>query len=147
MYVCLQACKEWFKVGCRPFIGLDGCHLKGPQKGILLAAVGVDANNCMFPITYAVVEGENKKSWKWFLEALQQDLGIYNQDQWTFISDKQKCLDSTCEAVLPHVHYRLCALHLHANFKPACYRGKAFKDLFWNAATATNITLRMQCKV
>lgn len=24
MYVCLDACKKGFKVGCRPFIGLDG---------------------------------------------------------------------------------------------------------------------------
>lgn len=34
------ALREGFKRGCRPFIGIDGCHLKGPYKGVLLSAVG-----------------------------------------------------------------------------------------------------------
>lgn len=29
MYVCMNACKNGFKVGCRPLIGVDGCHLMG----------------------------------------------------------------------------------------------------------------------
>lgn len=65
-----------FKVGYRPFIGVDGCFLKGPCGGQLLVAIGVDANNCMFSIAYAVVEGENKSSWTWFLKILIEDLGI-----------------------------------------------------------------------
>ena len=28
LYVCLDACKKGF-VACRPFIGVDACHLKG----------------------------------------------------------------------------------------------------------------------
>ncbi|KAL0434777.1 UNVERIFIED_CONTAM: hypothetical protein Sradi_0185600 [Sesamum radiatum] len=31
--------------GCRPIICLDGCHLKSSVGGILLSAVGIDANN------------------------------------------------------------------------------------------------------
>ena len=49
-YVCFAAYKERFKLGYIKFFGVDGCHLKGPHKAILLAAVGVDANNSMFPI-------------------------------------------------------------------------------------------------
>ncbi|KAJ4717285.1 MuDR family transposase [Melia azedarach] len=30
--------------GCRPFIGLDGCHLRGTYKGVLLATVTIDSN-------------------------------------------------------------------------------------------------------
>ena len=33
MYVCLYACKRGFLVGCRPLIGIDGCHLKGTIGG------------------------------------------------------------------------------------------------------------------
>ncbi|KAL6228069.1 hypothetical protein ACLB2K_002023 [Fragaria x ananassa] len=29
MYICFQACKEGWMKGCRPLIGLDGCHIKG----------------------------------------------------------------------------------------------------------------------
>ena len=127
LYVCLQACKEGFKAGCRKLIGIDGCHLKGPHEGMLLAAIGVDANNCMFPIAYAMVEGENKKSWTWFLESLRQDLCIGNQHEWTFISDKQKGLFPAFEYVLPYVHHRFCVMHLHANFKRDGYKGNAWK--------------------
>ncbi|KAL4335956.1 hypothetical protein GQ457_07G018510 [Hibiscus cannabinus] len=29
IYICLQACKDGFKAGCRPIISIDGCFLKG----------------------------------------------------------------------------------------------------------------------
>ena len=106
LYMCFAACKVGFMAGCRPFIGVDGCHLKGPHKGVLLAAIGVDANNCMFPIAVAVVEGETKSSWSWFLELLKDDVGIVNQYGWTFMSDKQKGLIPAFEAVLPLVEHR-----------------------------------------
>lgn len=61
-YVCLGPLKEGFKDGCRPLIGLDGCHLKGPFGGILLTAVGTDPNEGMYPIAWAQVEAENSSS-------------------------------------------------------------------------------------
>ncbi|XP_062007943.1 uncharacterized protein LOC133724968 [Rosa rugosa] len=36
MYVCLAACKKGWIEGCRPIIGLDGCHIKGHHPGQLL---------------------------------------------------------------------------------------------------------------
>ncbi|KAL2518033.1 Uncharacterized protein Adt_14280 [Abeliophyllum distichum] len=62
LYICLRACKKRFKDGCRPFIGLDGCHLKGEFKGQLLTALGIDGDNSMFSIAYAIVENENRES-------------------------------------------------------------------------------------
>lgn len=50
LYVCLGPLKESFLEGCRPLIGLDGCHLNGPFGGILLSAVATDPNEGMFPI-------------------------------------------------------------------------------------------------
>ncbi|KAM1646215.1 hypothetical protein ACFXTN_007273 [Malus domestica] len=55
IYVCLRACKERFKSGCRPFIGLDGCHLKSVYGGQLLCTVGIDPNDETWVIAYAVV--------------------------------------------------------------------------------------------
>ena len=49
--------------GCKPLIGVDGCFLKGPYKGVLLVALGLDGNNGYFPIAYAVVQQENKSNW------------------------------------------------------------------------------------
>lgn len=74
LYICVKAFKDSF-FKCRPIIGLDSCFLKGPFGGEILAAVGRDPNDQMLPIAYAVVEGENTNSWKWFMELLIKDLG------------------------------------------------------------------------
>jgi hypothetical protein len=62
IYVCLEGCKQSF-LRCRPFIGLDGCFLKGYYGGMILATVGRDPNDQMLPIALAVVEGETRESW------------------------------------------------------------------------------------
>lgn len=47
--MCLDGCKRSFLAACRPFIRVDGCHLKTPYGGILLAAVGRDGRS-IFPL-------------------------------------------------------------------------------------------------
>ncbi|KAL3503275.1 hypothetical protein ACH5RR_037724 [Cinchona calisaya] len=70
MYICFEALKKGFKEGCRRVVVVDGCHLRGPHPGVLLIAVVIDPNDYIYPIAYAVVEIENKNSWKWFIEYL-----------------------------------------------------------------------------
>ncbi|KAL4390820.1 hypothetical protein AHAS_Ahas03G0183300 [Arachis hypogaea] len=95
IYVCFEACKKGFVGGCRPFIGLDGTFIRGYYGGQLLTAIGHDANNHIYPIAYAVVESENKESWKWFLEILQEDVGDFQANGFNFMSDMQKvCIRS-----------------------------------------------------
>jgi len=40
-YIRLNGCKQGFLAGCRPFIGVDGCHLNITYGGQLLVAVGM----------------------------------------------------------------------------------------------------------
>lgn len=89
-YVCLGPLKAGFLSGCRPLLGLDGCHLKGPYHGILLTAVATDPNEGMYPVAWAQVEAENNSSWEWFLSILKDDLHIENDEIYTFICDRQK---------------------------------------------------------
>ena len=77
---------------CRPVICLDGCHLKTRYGGVLLTAVGLDPNDCIYPIARAIVDIENIDTWRWFLSSLKQDLIITETDLWTIMSDKQKVL-------------------------------------------------------
>ncbi|GKD68963.1 mutator type transposase [Tanacetum coccineum] len=65
---------------------LEGC----PWPGQILTAVGVDANNGIYPVAYAIVEAESKASWCWFLNLLWEDLVIEANFNYTFISDRQK---------------------------------------------------------
>lgn len=45
-----------FLGGCRPFIGLNGCHFKGKIGGQLLFVTTKDANDNIFPVSTTVVE-------------------------------------------------------------------------------------------
>jgi hypothetical protein len=88
--MCLDASKRGFLEGCRPVIFLDGCHIKTRYIGQLLCAVGIDPNDCIFPIALAAVEVEDTVTWTWFLDTVKADLGIVNTTPWTIMSDKQK---------------------------------------------------------
>ncbi|CAB4291653.1 unnamed protein product [Prunus armeniaca] len=74
--------------------------------GQLLVAVGIDANDNMYPIAYAVAELESKDSWCWFLQLLIEDLGPVSEYGWTFISNQQKDLDKAFELVVPEASHR-----------------------------------------
>ncbi|KAK8628695.1 hypothetical protein V6N13_009278 [Hibiscus sabdariffa] len=133
MYVCPQACKDGWKVGCRRIIGLVGCFLKGYFQGYLLTTVGIDANDCIYPIAYAVVESENMSSWHWFVEILQTDLEIDNSFNICFMSDRQK---EVIEDIFPYAKDRKCVRHMYTNFNEK-HKDQALKDVVWKAARAT----------
>ncbi|KAK4390961.1 hypothetical protein Sango_2159400 [Sesamum angolense] len=147
-----QKMRKMGKTGMRrgtkgPVIGVDGCHLKGHHGGILLIVVSIDPNNNLYPLAYAVVSGETRESWEWFLELLKGDLNVVRDDTYTFISDKQKGLIPAFESVFSGATNRFCVRHLHNNMKTAGFRGLAFKKTLWNAARATTLhefNLRME---
>ncbi|XP_019228082.1 PREDICTED: uncharacterized protein LOC109209293 [Nicotiana attenuata] len=148
IYICFSSCKDGFKSGCRRIIGVDGCWLKGPMYGTqLLTAVGLDPNNNIFPIAYAVVEKERKESWEWFLNYLKLDLDIDDDGTWTFMSDKQKGLIEAFNEVLPYVSHRFCVRHLHNNFKRAGFSSISLRNALWKAAKATTVKWFEDCMV
>ncbi|KAL4291119.1 hypothetical protein GQ457_14G002270 [Hibiscus cannabinus] len=138
LYVCFTGLKEGFIRYCRPVLCLDGCYLKGPLKGELLAAVGRDGNNQIFPIAWAVVEVENKETWGWFLKNIQIDLQLGNGDKVTVISDMQKGLLEEIPFVLPNVEHRFCARHMYAHWRKD-HKGLDMQQLFWASCKATNV--------
>ncbi|KAL4388868.1 hypothetical protein GQ457_09G012750 [Hibiscus cannabinus] len=139
VYICPQACKNGYKAG--PIISLDGCFLKGPYIGWLLAAVGIDANDGIYPIAYVVVESENFSAWYWFLSLLKDDLEILNSNQNCFMSDRQKGLKEALDELFPDSEQRNCVRHIYTNFKTKeTNRGKTLKDVLWKAARSTYVT-------
>ncbi|KAE8704960.1 hypothetical protein F3Y22_tig00110430pilonHSYRG00025 [Hibiscus syriacus] len=96
----IKMARDW-KEGCMPIIGVDDCFLKGPFKGILLSAVGRDGNDHMYPIAWAVVEGESTYSWSWFLNIVAADLGLDDGFGYTIISDQHKGIEIAVNDVLP----------------------------------------------
>ncbi|GJU77539.1 putative ribonuclease H-like domain-containing protein [Tanacetum coccineum] len=58
IYVCLGALKLGFRACRRDLLGLDGAFMKGPFPGQVLAAVGLDSNNGIYPLAYFLVEAK-----------------------------------------------------------------------------------------
>nr|KAJ0220444.1 hypothetical protein LSAT_V11C200094290 [Lactuca sativa] len=138
IYVCLGALKLGFKAGLRDFLGFDGAFMKGPYPGQVLTAVGLDSNNGIYPLTYAIVEAENKSSWSWFLECLGEDLELSTNSNFTFISDRQKGILPAIANLFPSAEHRFCLRHIHENMKLQ-WRGKEHRDHLWECATTTTV--------
>lgn len=117
MYICFEATKRGFIEDWRKVICVDGCHLKSTVGGQLLTAVGIDPNNSLYPVAYAVVDVENKDSLLWFFKLLIDDLFIANTNEWVIVTDKQKGLCPAIYVLLSNVEYRHCVMHLYNNFK------------------------------
>ncbi|GJW99210.1 hypothetical protein Tco_0181018, partial [Tanacetum coccineum] len=58
IYVCLGALREGFGACRREVAGLYGAFMKGTFQGQVLAAVGLDPNNEIYPLAYTLVEAE-----------------------------------------------------------------------------------------
>jgi transposase-like protein len=113
LYWSYSACKRGFLEGCRPLICVDGCHIKTRYKGNLLTTVGIDPNDCIYPIAMGLVEIECTSSWEWFLTTLRDDLNITNTSPFTIMSDKQKGLINAVKKVFPDAEHRFCVRHLY----------------------------------
>nr|KAJ0192415.1 hypothetical protein LSAT_V11C800439760 [Lactuca sativa] len=91
---------------------------------------GLDSNNGIYPLAYAIVESENTKSWKWFLEYLGDDLDLSQLSNFTFISDRQK--------FFPVAEHKFCLIHIYENMRKR-WRTTEYKDRLWNCAKATTV--------
>jgi hypothetical protein len=56
-----QSC-EAFK-HCHPLVLVDVTFLRGKYRGVLMIAVGVDPDNQIVPLAFALAEGENDDNW------------------------------------------------------------------------------------
>ncbi|GJT46594.1 mutator type transposase [Tanacetum coccineum] len=131
VYVCLGPLKDGFKAGKRDLLRLDGCFLSGSYPGWILTAVGVDLNNGIYPLAYAIVESENKDLWKWFLECVGDDLDLFRNSNFTFISDRQKGIIQAIAESFPSAEHRFCLKHIYDNIKLS-WRGRAHCDVLLN---------------
>ncbi|GAV58512.1 LOW QUALITY PROTEIN: hypothetical protein CFOL_v3_02045, partial [Cephalotus follicularis] len=90
-YISFNTCKEGWKVGCRPILGLDDCFLQGLTKGILLLAVERGGSNKMFPVSWVITEVGCTDFWR-FVRLLKDGLGVSYGAGLTITSDQQKDL-------------------------------------------------------
>jgi hypothetical protein len=121
-----------------PFIGLDGAHTKSRYRMQLLVACGIDANNRVLPLAWALVLIENKHWWTWFYLHLKQAFNIDTKDDFIFMSDREKGLDLAVEKVFLKAKHSYCCQHIANNI--AVSFGNKCKPFFWRCARAKNKT-------
>ncbi|XP_022852585.1 uncharacterized protein LOC111374185 [Olea europaea var. sylvestris] len=105
----------------------------------MLVAVALDANDCIYPVAYALVERENATAWRWFIQHLGEDLWIVNSNEWIFMTDRQKGLQNVIEDLYPEAEHRFCVRHMYTNFFMADFKGLTLKEYLWRAAKSTTV--------
>lgn len=103
MFVSFKVCIQGFKMGCRLFLGVDGCHLRSKYLETLLSATALDGNNGLFPVAFVVVEEESNVTWTWFLQHLKEALET-DLENLTIISDQEKGL----QGAIGMLFHRIC---------------------------------------
>nr|GEY84061.1 hypothetical protein [Tanacetum cinerariifolium] len=138
IYVCLGALKMGFKECGRELLGLDDAFMRGQYPGQMLTAMGVDANNGIYPVAYGIVESENEYSWTWFLKCLANDFDLFSNSNFTFITDRQNGLLPTIAKLFPSVEHRFCVRHINKNMN-LTWKGGDYKEMLWRCATSKTI--------
>lgn len=66
LFWAFQPCIKGFAF-CKPVVQVDGTWLYGKYRGTLLMVMAQDGNRNIFPIAFALVEGETGEAWSFFL--------------------------------------------------------------------------------
>ena len=118
LFWAFQPCIRGFAY-CKPLLQIDGTWLYGRYKGTLLMAVAQDGNNNVFPVAFALVEGETADGWGFFLKNLR--MHVAPQPGLCLISDRHASIESAYnnpengwnDIIFVHVY---CIRHIAQNF-------------------------------
>jgi transposase-like protein len=99
----------------RPFYGLDGTHSRSRYNLTLLIAVGIDAEEHVLPLAWALVPGEDETWWTWFCKRFKEATKVDLLPRYVVISDRDKGLLKAVEIELPGASYAMCCQHIAEN--------------------------------
>jgi transposase-like protein len=116
VFWCFSQSVEAFK-HCRPLVLVDGTFLTGKYMGVLMIAVGVDPDNQLVPLAFALAEGENDDSWCWFMKLVRHNV-LRTSRNICMISDRHHGLLTAAREHVdgcPPLEHRWCMRHFAAN--------------------------------
>jgi len=118
----------------------NATKLKGKYSEVCLCAIGMDANNGMFPLGIFIYKKEN---WDKFLSLLALELKKHALPL-IIISDRQKGLKNVVVEHFPQCNQRFCFRHMFKNLTKY-WRGEYIKGHCWAATSAYRVTEFMRC--
>jgi len=77
---------------CKLIVQVDGTFLYGRYTGILLVTVAQDERTKIFPIAFAIVEGETAEAWFFFLKNLKRH--VTHQQNLCLMSDRHNSINA-----------------------------------------------------
>ncbi|KAH0610214.1 uncharacterized protein H6S33_011741 [Morchella sextelata] len=114
IFICPPTSRESFS-HCRPFLAIDGTFTKTQYVQTILLAVSIDGDNHGCILAWALVEGENEESWRFFLLNLKAAILEINQPNVTVMSDRDKGLSIATDNVLDRSRRAFCTQHISDN--------------------------------
>ncbi|XP_021601524.1 uncharacterized protein LOC110606845 [Manihot esculenta] len=129
---------EGFK-HCRPVIFVDGIFLYGKYSGCILCATGLDGNNQIFPLAFAIVEKEDSNNWGWFMSCLRAY--VIEREDLCVISDRHIGIKKSMEQDWwqpPSGHHR----YLLEKWTRSHYGGKRYGSMMTNTIESVNGMLK-----
>ena len=132
---------EGFK-HCRPVMSIDATHLYGKYKGKMMIAMGVDGNNQILPLAFAIVEEENFCCWRWFLRHVKNHV-VQECQGICLISDRHNGIlkavnENGSPWVEPYGFHRYCLQHFISNFNSK-FRDSHLKKLAYQAGSQNQV--------
>ncbi|KAH9612224.1 hypothetical protein KSS87_003278, partial [Heliosperma pusillum] len=124
---------------CRPILTVDGTHLYGKYKGVLLIAIGVDANDQIYPLAFAIVDCESIDTWGWFMDCIRKH--VTQREGICVISDRHVGIMTTMNKVgggwtEPQAFHRFCTRNQASNINTK-FKSNELKLAFLSTACAT----------
>ena len=106
-----------------------------------MIAMGCDGNNKLFSLAFAITEGENIDSWRWFLACIGSK--VTQRMRFCVIADKHlgimaAMIDVHLGWTEPYAYHKICMRHLASNFMNR-FKDKTLKNLVCRAALATEV--------
>ncbi|KAL0803144.1 hypothetical protein Bca101_058320 [Brassica carinata] len=112
LFITFSACIKGFPF-MRRVIVIDGAHLSGKFRGVMLVAACQDGDKGIYPIAFGIVNGEDASAWEWFFTQLHHVVG--DGRNLAFVSDRCPAIAKALTNVFPEADRGICLYHLGQN--------------------------------
>ncbi|KAE8731307.1 Squalene monooxygenase [Hibiscus syriacus] len=131
LFWAFKSCIEGFPF-CKRMVQIDGTWLYGQYRHILLIAVAQDGQRNIFPIAFAIVEGETTEAWDFFLNNLRKY--VVREEGVSLISDRGTGLLAAIERpgsrwTPPHAYPAYCIRHIGKNYIEKFHNGRIRREI------------------
>ena len=108
----------------------------------MLIATGIDAENKIFLLAYAIMDEKTTASWSWFLFQLRTHI-VKDRNEICLISDRHPGIlnaiaDESIGWSPPRAYHRYCLRHICSNFNTH-FKNMQLKRAVWQARSAHQV--------